>query len=34
MNNKLIHVSESCTQNDSFFGEIISDGFFASHVAK
>lgn len=34
MSNDLIHISESYIQNDSYFGEIISDGFFASHVAK
>lgn len=34
MSNELIHVIKSPDNNESSFGEIISDGFFATHVGK
>ena len=33
MNDEIMHVTKS-NRNDNSFGEIISDGFFSTHVAR
>ena len=34
MNNNMMHVVKKIDNSDETFGEIISDGFFAAHVAN
>lgn len=34
MNDDFIHIEESATTDGTSFGEIITDGFFATHVAE
>ena len=34
MSDKIIHAVEMSQDLDSSFGDIVTDGFFATHVAK